>query len=257
MHSTGLKALLLDLDDTLIGNPVSTFIPAYFKALEAFVADTVPPDRFIAELLAATRAMDRDDDAGATNEEVFAAAFYPALGVPRDEMEPLLEDFYRDAYPSLQSMISSRPSAPKIIEWAGRQGLQVVIATNPLFPQTAIEQRMKWGGVGVDRFDYDRVTAYENCHATKSNPAYYLEILETIGRQPGECLMVGDNWDWDIDCAAQAGIRGYWIAASNARPGSTAVEPVGQGPLDTLLRAAENGDLAAALERSPAGQVSQ
>jgi FMN phosphatase YigB (HAD superfamily) len=257
MNSSGLKALLLDLDDTLIDNPVRTFIPAYFKALEAFVADTVPPDRFIEELLAATRAMDRNDGDGPTNEEVFAAAFYPALGVPRDVLGPLLEKFYGEVFPSLRRMTAPRPAAPKIVEWAFQRGLQVVIATNPLFPRTAIEQRMAWGGVGVDVFDYDRVTAYENCHATKSNPAYYREILGALGRRPEECLMVGDNWDWDIACAARAGIRGFWIAAEGASPGSSDLEAVGHGPLDAFLELAEKGALEQAFGQSLAGRVAQ
>jgi len=257
MTTNGLNALLLDLDDTLIGNPMNTFIPAYFKALESFVAGTVPPKRFIEELLAATRAMDHSDGAGLTNEEVFAAAFYPALGVPRQELEPLLGRFYREAFPSLKSLITPRPAAPKIVDWAQRRGLQVVIATNPLFPRTAIEQRMAWGGVGVDLFEYDLVTAYENCHATKSNPAYYREILGGLGRQPEECLMVGDNWDWDIASAAQAGISGFWIAAADARPGASVIGAVGQGSLDDFLRAIENGDLAHDVEQPAAGQATR
>jgi FMN phosphatase YigB (HAD superfamily) len=255
MTTTGLKALLLDLDDTLIDNPVRTFIPAYFGALKAFVADTVDPDRFIAELLAATRAMDRGDGTGPTNEEVFADAFYPALGVARDVLEPLLGRFYREAYPSLQPMVGPRPAAPKIVEWAEQQGLQVAIATNPLFPRTAIEQRMEWGGVGVDRFAYDLVTAFENCRATKSHVAYYRDIVSFLGRRPEECLMVGDNWDWDIACAGRAGVRGFWIAAADALPKSPEVEVVGQGSLDAFLRTAEDGGIEDAFEGSLAGRV--
>jgi len=146
MSSSGLKALLLDLDDTLISNSMDTFIPAYFRALEAFVAGVVEPGRFIEELLKATRAMDGNDGSGPSNENVFAAAFYPALGVPREEMEPLLARFYGEAFPRLEPLTGKRPAAPKVVEWAKARGLQVVIATNPLFPRTAIEQRMAWGG---------------------------------------------------------------------------------------------------------------
>jgi FMN phosphatase YigB (HAD superfamily) len=152
-------------------------------------------------------------------------------------------------------MIAPRRAAPKIVEWAGQLGLQVVIATNPLFPRTAIEQRMQWGGVGVDRFDYDLVTAYENCRATKSHEAYYRDIVAFLGRRPEECLMVGDNWGCDIACAARTGIRGYWIAAADACPDSSGVEIVGQGSLDALFKAAENGDLESAFEKSLAERV--
>ena len=243
MSSTGLKALLLDLDDTLIDNPMDTFIPAYFRALETFVAGVVEPGRFIEELLKATRAMDGNDGTGLSNEEVFAAAFYPALGVPREEMEPLLARFYGEAFPRLAPLIGRRQAAPMIVEWAKRRDLQVVIATNPLFPRTAIEQRMAWGAVGVDRFDYELVTCYENSHATKSSPAYFREIVDCLGRQPGECLMVGDNWGWDVACAGKAGIPSYWIVADEAQPPEPVVEVVGRGDLDEFLTAAEAGSL--------------
>jgi FMN phosphatase YigB (HAD superfamily) len=243
MSSSGLKALLLDLDDTLIDNAMDTFIPAYFRALEAFVADMVEPGRFIQELLNATRAMDRNDGSGPTNEEVFAGAFYPALGVPREELEPLLGRFYAEAFPRLEPLTRARPAAPKIVEWARGRDLQVVIATNPLFPRTAIEQRMAWGGVGVDSFDYELVTCYENCHATKSSPAYFREIVDFLGRRPDECLMVGDNWGWDVVCAGDAGIPAFWISPDGATPPEPTTEIVGRGDLDAFLTAAENGTL--------------
>jgi FMN phosphatase YigB (HAD superfamily) len=243
MTSSGLKAVLLDLDDTLIDNAMDTFIPAYFRALETFVAGVVDPGRFIEELLNATRAMDRNNGAGPSNEEVFAAAFYPALGVDRDEMEPLLARFYAEAFPQLAPLAGARPSAPKVVEWAQARGLQVVIATNPLFPRTAIEQRMAWGGVGVKRFDYDLVTAYENSRATKSSPAYFREIVDRLGREPQECLMVGDNWGWDVVCAGEAGIPSYWIASDGEQPPEPVVDVVGRGSLDSFLRAAEDGSL--------------
>jgi FMN phosphatase YigB (HAD superfamily) len=243
MTSTGLKALLLDLDDTLIDNAMDTFIPAYFRALETFVAAMVEPGLFIQELLNATRTMDRNDDAGLSNEEVFAAAFYPALGVSREKLEPLLARFYAEAFPQLEPLTRPRPAAPMVVEWAKGRGLQVVIATNPLFPRTAIEQRMAWGGVGVDRFDYELVTCYENSHATKSSPAYFREIVEVLGRRPEECLMVGDNWGWDVVCAGEAGLPAYWIAEDGSQPPEPVVPVVGQGDLDGFLAAAENGSL--------------
>ena len=121
--------------------------------------------------------------------------------------------------------------------------MQVVIATNPLFPRTAIEQRMAWGGVGVDRFEYELVTCYENSRATKSSPAYFKDIVEFLGRQPDECLMVGDNWGWDVVCAGEAGLPSYWIAEPDAPQPEPAAEVVGQGNLDGLFAECEDGSL--------------
>ena len=247
MTSPALKALLLDLDDTLLGNPMKTFIPAYFRALTEFVTEIQPPERLIEQLLIATRMMDGGDGAGPSNGEVFAEAFFAGLGVPREELEPVFERFYAEAFPKLRPLTAPRPAAPKIVEWAEQQGLQVAIATNPVFPRTAIEQRMEWAAVGVDQFEYAHVTSYENSHATKAQPAYYREILDVLGRDPEECLMVGDNWNWDIVNAADVGIPGYWIADPSSPLSSTGSLPVGQGSLDDFFDAARSGALGKSL----------
>ncbi len=98
-------------------------------------------------------------------------------------------------------------------------------------------------GLVSDRFSYDHVTTYENSHATKSHPAYYHEILGILGRQPGECLMVGDNWEWEVACAAEAGVAGFWIAATDEIPPPPAAKALGQGSLDEFLELAETGRL--------------
>ena len=180
-----LKAILFDLDDTLLGNSVEIFIPAYLQALTRRVVHLVSSDRLIAELMGGTEAMDANDGTGPTNEETFAAVFYPALGYEPDELKPSIDRFYAKEFPKLQPLTHTRPEARALVEWAFERGLQVVIATNPIFPRTAIEQRLDWAGVPVTEFDYALVTTYENMHATKSHPSYYREILARLERQPG------------------------------------------------------------------------
>jgi len=234
------KAILFDLDDTLLGNSMERFVPAYFQALTRYVAHLIQPDRLIAELLRATRAMEANDGSGPTNEELFAAAFYPALGYERAALEPIFRQFYADEFPKLRGLTYTLPEARLVVEQAFAHGLQVAIATNSLFPRSPIEQRLEWAGVPVTEFDYQLVTSYEIMHATKANPAYYREIAARLGRQPGECLMVGDDWKRDIAPAASVGIPGYWIT----EPGNTPPSPllpdemgmlVGQGTLANLF----------------------
>ena len=229
-----LKAILFDLDDTLLGNSMETFMPAYFRALAGYAAHLVSPERLLSELIRGSRAMIANDGTGSTNEETFAAVFYPALGCERAELELVFERFYADEFPRLRSLMQLRPEARPLVEWAFEQDLQVVIATNPLFPRAAIEQRMDWAGVPVADFDYALVTTYENMHATKDHPAYYREILAHLDRQPSECMMVGDNWQWDIVQPAAVGIPAYWIAEPDEAPPEGDVTPVGQGRLADL-----------------------
>ncbi len=127
----------------------------------------------------------------------------------RQRCAPLLERFYAEEFPKLQAMTRPIPEARPLVEWAFAHDLQVAIATNSLFPRTAIEQRLAWAGVPVTEFDYALVTSYEIMHATKANPAYYCEVLERLGRQPSECLMVGDDWTLDMLPAAAVGIPIY------------------------------------------------
>ncbi len=230
-----LKAILFDLDDTLLGNSIEAFMPAYSRALSSHVAHLVPPERLLSELMRASRVMMGNDGSGPTNEQVFAAAFYPALGYEREELEPLFERFYAEEFPKLQPLTQRRPEARALVEWAFERGLQVVIATNPLFPRTAIEQRLDWAGVPVTEFDYALVTVYEDMHATKDSPAYYREILEHLGRRPDECLMAGDHWEWDVATPASVGIPAYWVTDPGEEPPADQVTPVGQGRLVDLL----------------------
>ena len=229
-----LKAILFDLDDTLLGNSMETFVPAYFQVLARWVAHLIPADRLVAELMRGTRAMNANDGTGPTNEEAFSSVFYPALGYERDELRPILDQFYAEEFPKLRSLTQPRLEARALVEWAFERGLQVVVATNPIFPRTAVEQRLDWAGVPVTEFDYALVTTYEHMRATKPHPAYYREILARLGRQPGECLMVGDDEQRDITPAALVGIPVYWIAESGAASPEDNVTPVGQGTLADL-----------------------
>jgi HAD superfamily hydrolase (TIGR01549 family) len=214
------KAILLDLDDTLLGNSMEAFMPAYFRALTRYVAHLIPPEQLISELIRGTQAMSANDGNGLTNEETFATVFYPAVGYERAALEPTFRQFYAEEFPNLQALTQTRPEARPLVEFAFERGLQVAIATNPLFPRDPIEQRLEWADVPVTEFDYALVTCYENMHATKAHPAYYREILAQLGRQPDECLMIGDHWDWDITQAASVGIPVYWIAEPDASPPS-------------------------------------
>jgi FMN phosphatase YigB (HAD superfamily) len=244
-----LKAILFDLDDTLLGNSMDTFILAYFQAVTHYVGTRIPPERIIAEMLRGTQAMEANDGTGPTNEETFAAVFYPAMGIEEAKIKPIFEKFYEEQFIKLRPLTRTLPEARPLVEWAFEHIPQVVIATNPLFPRSPTEQRLAWAGVPVIEFEYALVTTYENMHATKAHPAYYREILTRLGRQPDECVMVGDDWQRDIAPAASVGIPVYWIAEPDAPPPSTAPGEedasgalVGQGTLSDLWNWLKSGD---------------
>ena len=216
-----ITTLLLDLDNTLLGNDMEEFIPTYLKRLGAYMADMVPPDRFITELLRGTRAMMENLDPTISMEQAFADAFYPALGLPESVVKSQIGDFYTTVFPTLQALTTHRPEAEQLVQSAAEAGLEVVIATKPLFPLTAIEQRLAWAGIAVEHYDYALITSYEHLHFSKPHPEFYAEILGRLGKSPHEAVMIGNDPEDDLVPAQTMGMSVFHISDSplDAFPG--------------------------------------
>lgn len=228
---TPLKALLLDLDGTLLENNMERFLPHYFQRLSAWVSAIMPPNAFITHLMQATQKM-LTNDGRDTNEEVFAAAFYPLAGRPREEIEPFLDQFYTREFPKLRADTRRRPEARTVVQMALDRGYDLVVATNPLFPATAIWQRLEWAGVAD--FPYRLVTTYENSRACKPNPLYFQQICDTIGRPAEACLMVGDD-PMDL-AAAHVGCPTYFLADDDTALPDDVPAPSFRGTLADIVK---------------------
>ena len=226
--------LLLDLDDTLLGNQIDTFLPAYLQALSGYLAQHVEPDRMIAALLAATRRMVANQEPSCTLEEIFDEAFYPAIGVEKSRIRPVLDEFYERIFPSLRSLTQYRPEAVELVDAALDRGYQIAIATNPLFPRNALLQRLAWAGFDLEKYPFKLVSSYENFHFSKPNPAYFAEVLASLGWPDGPVLMVGDDLKRDINPAEQMGLSTFWIRSLDAEVPANDLT-TGQGGLSDLL----------------------
>ncbi|NIM92482.1 MAG: HAD hydrolase-like protein [Anaerolineales bacterium] len=201
-----INTLLVDLDDTLLKNDMDTFIPAYIKLLGKKLSPWVPEERLVPLLYQGTYAMFENKNSESTLEEVFDENFYPPLGLSKAELQGAIDDFYLTDFPELKAMTDPIPSAQQLIAYAFDNQLEVVIATNPLFPGTAIEQRLDWAGLGVNEFTYALVTSYENAHFAKPNMEYFAEILGLLGRNPYEAAMIGNDHAHDILPAKTLGL---------------------------------------------------
>lgn len=207
-----LQAILFDLDDTLLGNNMDHFLPGYFALLGEYAARYFSPEKFIEELLVCTEGMVRNIDPSQSNREVFWGLFEQRTGLNANELEAFFDRFYREQFHQLRSRTQKRPFAVKLVDYCLRHNLDVVVATNPLFPRTAIEARLAWAGLPVAQYDFALVTTYENMHAAKPQPAYYAEILDKISCVPEQALMVGNDWQNDILPAHSLGIQTYWLS---------------------------------------------
>ena len=234
-----ITTVLLDLDDTLLDSNMRQFIPAYVDLLAEALAQFAPPETIKQQLYETTARLQADHKPGVTNYQAFFKAFLPHLAGTTKDILAAIDHFYRERYPSLQRFTSPRPAASQVVKHLIQAGCQVVIATNPLFPRTAIEQRMAWAGV-LD-FSFALVTHQENMHTSKPSPDYYQEILARLQLTPAECLMVGDDPKNDIEPAQSLGIKTWWITDL---VGSTSdISPDHQGSLAQFLSRIEHHGL--------------
>jgi FMN phosphatase YigB (HAD superfamily) len=139
-------------------------------------------------------------------------------------------DFYASDFPSLQQHTRRKPEARQIVQQAFDLSCDVVIATNPLFPAVAIEQRLEWAGVAD--FPYHLVTTYENSRAAKPNLTYFEQIVEGIDRRAVACLMVGDE-DMDM-VAAHLGCLTFLVPGPRTELDPTTPGPTYRGTLADL-----------------------
>ena len=130
------------------------------------------------------------------NEEAFWDVFCKVFGEKAREDIPLFDEFYANDFCRVQASCGYDPKAAEAIKVIKSKGFRVALATNPLFPSTATEQRIAWAGLSPD--DFEIFTTYENSHYCKPNPEYYREVITKLGVSPEECLMVGNDVEEDM-----------------------------------------------------------
>jgi FMN phosphatase YigB (HAD superfamily) len=222
--------LLFDLDDTLLGNEMNSFVPAYLQALAKRMAEVADPALLVKILMTATRQMVENPSPEKTLEEVFDAAFYPPLGLIRQEVQGIIDAFYREDFPRLQGLTQLRPEAVAVVDQLLERGDKVAIATNPLFPRTAILQRLRWAGLPAERVHLEMIPSYETFHFAKPNPAFFAEFLAQLGWPKIPVVMVGNDVESDMGAARELGLPIFWITndGSASWNGKGALPPHGE-----------------------------
>lgn len=225
-----IQAILFDLDGTLLDyDMLQDFIPPYLEKLAAYTSALLPAKTLINGIMQTSEVL-VNGTGELTNEEAFAATFYPLVGVAREVLEPRFQSFYEEVFPTLQEIAAATPGARRVVETAFELGYDVVIATNPHFPAIAVHERLAWAGVAD--LPYRKVTTYENSHFVKPRLEYYQEILTDIACPPERALVVGDE---AMDMVAGALGCPTYLTPSRATPrAEIAPPPSYTGPLAEL-----------------------
>lgn len=206
-----MLSVLFDLDDTLIHNNAGLFTKTYLDLLSKYLQNKVEPRIMIQAMSKGVHQMVTKTNIAGTLEETFDNCFYPAIGLPKEMLTDTIDSFYKTGFPNLRSETSPRPSAQKAVEDCHIQGWTIAIATNPLFPITAVHQRIIWAGLDSGRIPFADITSYETCHFAKPQPAYFAEVKARIEAFDHPVVMIGNDLNDDIIPSGLAGIPSYWV----------------------------------------------
>ncbi len=207
-----MRAILFDLDGTLLDIDLESFLHRYFTELES-AASALSPQGDGASILraikdATTAMMGKHD--GLTNQETFYADLLERTGIDLEVHWDTFGRFYEKVFPTLGSDCRPAKGARQAVETALSHGLKVAIATNPIFPRVAVDERLSWAG--LTDLGLEVVTSYETMYACKPHPEYFRQTAGMVGVAPADCLMVGDDRFLDMP-AADTGMRTFYVGA--------------------------------------------
>lgn len=212
-----MNTVLFDLDGTLLPMNMKEFMDTYFKALSCRLETLgYEPKKTIDGVWAGTRSM-YDNEGYITNEECFWKAFEAFMSEDgtkmehraRIKLERAFNKFYKEDFQVARFNTQPDSEIKECVDLLKQKGYQVAVATNPLFPEAAIYERLRWAGFEPEEFAL--VTTYENTCFCKPNLNYYKHLLKTLDKDPEDCLMVGNNVHEDM-CAMKIGMDVFLMA---------------------------------------------
>lgn len=203
-----ITTVLFDLDGTLLPMDLEVFTKEYLKRLSSKLAQIgYEPKSLVETIWRGTAAMIKNNGEK-NNEEVFWDTAVALQGEKILDDKKYFDEFYRYEFDKIKSVCGYNEDAAETVRNLKKRGLRIVLATNPIFPAIATENRLRWTGLSPEEFDF--YTTYENSRYCKPNPNYYTSILSTLGLSPAECLMVGNDVTDDM-IAATLGIKTFLL----------------------------------------------
>lgn len=228
-----ITTVLFDLDGTLLPMDMDTFTNGYFGLLVKKLAPRgYAPKKLIDAIWAGTGAMVKNDGSRA-NEAAFWDKFARIFGREALTDKPLFEEFYANEFQQAKEYCGFDGQAARAVWAIKASGRRVALATNPIFPAIATESRLRW--VGLEPLEFELVTTYENSRYCKPNVNYYRDVLDQLGVEPGECLMVGNDVTED-GAARELGMEVFFITGCIINKEGKDIDGFPHGGFEDLVR---------------------
>lgn len=188
-----IKAILFDLDNTLLVNPTRGFVTEYLRLADVFFRKHWGEERMSDTLRHVMKALIERTSYNRTNFSIMLEAIQKTTSRSSQEIIDAWKVFFEQVYPSLQACVHPVEGAPELIQHLLESEYAIVIATNPVYPAIAIQKRLQWAGLPHQLHNYAFVSHAENTHTVKPDPAYYAELIARVGIEPDEVIVVGDD----------------------------------------------------------------
>jgi putative hydrolase of the HAD superfamily len=206
-----LKAILLDLDDTIIDDSSNVETGWTMACLEAAAeAPGLDAESLLANIFTvrdwywsnAERARQGRHDLRAASTWIVEEALRQ-LGLEAVGLGATIANRYRDLR---EEGIALLPGTLEAIERFKGSGIALALLTNG----SAAGQRAK-----LERFDlakhFDYVCIEGEFGCGKPDERVYCAALSALGCRPDEAWMVGDNIEWDVAAPMRLGLTGIWF----------------------------------------------
>jgi len=203
-----IKAILIDLDGTILDYDQDLFLKHYLTSLSEYL--NVDKKELSTTLLKATELMVRDTSPNLSNEQKFFKYFSPYFEThdKADFIEKTTK-YYNEVFDNISLYKGEiRTVLIDALKLASRYDIKLVLATNPVFPAVATYKRISWAG--LDRNMFSLITTYENSNYCKPNVEYYQEILTKINLLANEVVMIGNDTFEDL-VAIKLGIETFLL----------------------------------------------
>ena len=215
MRPDGIRGVVLDLDDTL--TDLAGFEPKVWDQLAKLVGERFPGvdreelrRRYVDAMEHNyQRVLDGELDMRGYRRARLAHAVAPWGELGDDDFE----DYYRVMRRTIDE-VPVKEGAYEVLRALREGGYRLAILTNG--PSEL--QRGK-----LDRFGFapyvDAIAISGEIGAAKPDARAYAAVEEMLGIPAAELVMVGDNWEWDIAGALDAGLAAaYYVGREDPPP---------------------------------------
>ena len=218
-----MRALLLDLDDTLLD--YSGGVDADWEAAVAACAPAGLDQRLLTAI-AETRRWFWDDPERHRRERVNMLGAWQhivefalrRLGVEADGLAPAIACNFASRRREAMRLF---PDAVESLEHFRRRGVSLALVTNG----DASLQRDKVERHGLARF-FDVILIEGEFGVGKPEEIVYRHVLQALDTAPEEAWMAGDHLEFDVDAPQRLGLHGVWIdRGGHGLPATTRIRP--------------------------------